>query len=525
VDLNKGDALLNRIAAVDTSKAAWRLNTVWRMRKHVDENMPNHTVELLERLLVSALERDNTKRITLHEFVFHPWVTFNGSLPLLGPTAMRVLPPPWLLPDSPRPHFDQHWASVLTRIQSFLQLNPTRGSKRSMLKQYTKVKEVYLQQVWRSFLTAEEERFLHKFLFPELEGDFDPPHPITPIIHPSSSSMHVKGFIVDAEAKRFGFKEGWLDSDVCLLCDRVFSTSTIFAQNPKMFCRFCGRAVCKHCSTHRMHHPMATFKQRACNHCKDAEARGDGYFKHGLQYEALHDCVDVAAAEGDVRGIFFVGFDHALCQINATAHMRNLRKRKEDPRAVGKRDLVDWFGGSTRLAALKQLIAKDLPRLGVVTVVLGTGAVEDMQIVMKRVGLLPASRPACQRRVGRPRASSLIEILQTHGVAEVCGAPVMSTEKLTSFQMQKYISECYLRLIGRPIMQRNADMKCFLADFQCCKINQTQVGFDIPSDQKIRTKVSKGLKNSDMKCVLDFFKRRNSKLLCSSPLNELNATK
>merc|ERR1711939_409707 len=155
------------------------------------------------------------------------------------------------------------------------------------------------------------------------------------------------------------------------------------------------------------------------------------------------------------------------------------------------------------------------------------GAVEDMQILMERVGLLPA----CQRRLGRPRTSSLIEILQTHGVAEVCGAPKLNSAD-TSFQMQKYISECYLRLIGRPIMQRNADMKCFLAEClrskherQRMKISQLQLGFDIPSDQTILTRVSKGLTNADMKCVLDFFKHHNSKLLCSSPLNEFNSTK
>merc|ERR1711939_749323 len=172
-----------------------------------------------------------------------------------------------------------------------------------------------------------------------------------------------------------------------------------------------------------------------------------------------------------------------------------------------------------------QLIAKDLPRLGVVTVVLGTGTLEDMQILMERVGLFPASQPASHKRVGRPRTSSLIEILQTHGVAEVCGAPIKSTEKLTSFQMQKYISECYLRLIGRPIMQLEADMKCFLAECLRRKITQLQLGFDIPSDQTILTRVSKGLTNSDMKCVLDFFKHHNSKLLRSSPLNEFNSTK
>ena len=41
---------------------------------------------------------DPSERITLHELVFHPWVSFQGNLPLLGDTAMRVLPPPWVLP-------------------------------------------------------------------------------------------------------------------------------------------------------------------------------------------------------------------------------------------------------------------------------------------------------------------------------------------------------------------------------------------------------------------------------------------
>ena len=99
-------------------------------------------------------------------------------------------------------------------------------------------------------------------------------------------------------------------------------------------------------------------------------------------------------------------------------------------------------------------------------------------------------------------------------MAEVCGALKLNSAD-TSFQMQKYIPECYLRLIGRPIMQLVADIRCFLAECQrsiaeCqrIKIIRAQVGFDIPSDQTLFTRVSKGLTSSDMECVLDFFKRR-----------------
>ena len=35
----------------------------------------------------------------------------------------------------------------------------------------------------------------------------------------------------------------------------------------------------------------------------------------GFQYKALHDCINLAAAENEVQGIFFVAFDHSLCKV------------------------------------------------------------------------------------------------------------------------------------------------------------------------------------------------------------------
>ena len=142
--------------------------------------------------------------------------------------------------------------------------------------------------------------------------------------------------------------------------------------------------------------------------------------------------------------------------------------------------------------------------------------------------------------------------------AEICGAPIKSIGKITwcgdwgctrmhamwpivdsqphvdvyRFQMQKYIAECYMRLIGKPIVQSIEDMRfehtrarartpppsppfptrrCFLVECHSDKVEEAQMVLAIPSDQTIVTKVGTGLTNSDMKCVLDFFKRHNRK--------------
>merc|ERR1712187_349611 len=103
----------------------------------------------------------------------------------------------------------------------------------------------------------------------------------------------------------------------------------------------------------------------------------------------------------------------------------------------------------------------DLPEMDVLTVVLGTGTVPDMLGLMERVGLLPpgkgdAAAASAATSIVSPRGrerSSLEEILNSHGVAEICGAPIKNVGKLSWYQMGKYMTECYMRLMGKQMLK------------------------------------------------------------------------